>query len=131
MHCADNLVARQQYDQALDLPPVAEPDVITQITTPVGKRRGLEAGIISETGHQFLCIVNTFSIGQIWHVHALLPEGRRIFREQYTIVMPDSGDPGMGRRAIVNRPLGKCQSGTIIPDRDGWCPAMKHGKGKR
>ena len=74
MHCANHVIDREQDDQPLDLPPVAEMDMVSQIPAVIGARRRFKSGIVAETGNQILGIFKTLPARQIWHQHTQLPK---------------------------------------------------------
>lgn len=99
MDAADRLVAREQHDQPLDLPPAAEMEVVAQVARAVGERRRLELGIAAETLDEIMGIGDRAGIGQV-KLHCLPASARAV---------PAPAEPRplalrKGKRSLAGRP---------------------------
>jgi hypothetical protein len=131
MHRADDFVDGQQYDQAFDLTPVAEMDVITQVPAAIGTRCGFETGIIAMKVYKRLSIFKAFAVRHIGQQQSDSPDSghkrpwtfressfnqRANIREMWGYASSDS------QRAVIQMPIRDIIpiSGRLVSRDEAW-----------
>lgn len=125
---ADGVFDGHHDNQPLDLPPVAEVDVIAPVTAGIRAHGSLIASILPVAGNQLSRIINRLAIGEIKQMH-YDSRDRGCNALHHSMIVPTNGNHALLRVTQVNGALGKFHSGTNVQTWDGWRPVMKHGMG--